>query len=152
MNQQIYDEMHVQMYVQMTYVRTDILYWQLDKYVLLSNMILKINVLLPSFWMLSRWPRLNLYLRVSLHVTFCIHLFHIDEECDVTLSPMGEIMYLSTAVSTDIDWMTEIKEGRELSRSVKEREVDRIEREKDEDRERERGRMERERESEWKRD
>ena len=44
--------------------------------------------------------------------------------------------------------MTEIKEGRELSRSVKEREVDRIEREKDEDRERERGRMERERESE----
>ena len=42
--------------------------------------------------------------------------------------------------------MTEIKEGRELNRSVIEREVDRIEREKDEDRERERGRMERERE------
>ena len=154
MNQQIYDEMHVQMYVQMTDVRTDILYWQLDKYVLLSNMILKINVLLPSFWILSRWPRFNWYLRVSLHVTFCIHLFHIDEECDVTLAPMGEIMYLSTAVLTVIDWITEIKEGRELNGSVIEGEVDLIEREreKDEDRERERGRMERERESEWKRD
>ena len=40
--------------------------------------------------------------------------------------------------------MTEMKGGRELNRSVIEREVDRIEREKDEDRERERGRMERE--------
>ena len=42
----------------------------------------------------------------------------------VTHSPMGEIMYLSTAVLTVIDWMTEIKEGRELNRSVIEREVD----------------------------